>query len=317
MITGDKMLNHLDRVVSDHRPITADIFLTNYCNNKCPYCTYRRWELDSGAKAMTFEEFRRYATRLRELGAMGMILTGGGEPTLCPDFMKITDWLEREGIHYGINTNFNNLKFFSPDYLKVSLDGYDEDSYERSRGVRKYRQVVENIKAYSAWKKLYSPKTSLGIQWVANTVEDVYAFYNANKSLEVDYISFRPFESTSGSYYMSEEKKEQAREIRRAIEHIAEHDSRAILNFKWNLLDRQEPTCTAQWAQIAINEKGEVIYCCHKPYQVVGNLMDDDILEKKAHAGTNMAMCDIPCRMTAPNMFVHQTQMMQKDACFI
>jgi len=316
-ITGDKMLSHLDRVAGEHKPITADVFLTNYCNNKCPYCTYRRWELDAGARAMTFDEFRQYATRLRELGVLGIILTGGGEPTLCPDFMSITKWLEDEGIHYGINTNFNSLLFFKPDYLKVSLDGYDEDSYERSRGVRKYRQTVENIKAYAAWRRTCSPKTSLGIQWVANTVEDVRAFYDANKGLDVDYISFRPFESTGGRYYAEDIKKAQAREIMAAIEELAAHDERVTLNFKWNMLEQQEPSCTAEWAQIALNERGEVMYCCHKPYQIVGHILDEDIMQKKAEAGTDMAMCDIPCRMTAPNMFVHQTQIKRKDAHFI
>ena len=48
-IAGDKMLAHIGRVAGDHRPITADIFLTNYCNNRCPYCTYRRWDLEGGA----------------------------------------------------------------------------------------------------------------------------------------------------------------------------------------------------------------------------------------------------------------------------
>ena len=45
-IAGDKMFAHVERALNDRRPITADIFLTNYCNNKCPYCTYRRWELE-------------------------------------------------------------------------------------------------------------------------------------------------------------------------------------------------------------------------------------------------------------------------------
>lgn len=50
-IAGDKMFAHVERALNDRRPITADIFLTNYCNNKCPYCTYRRWELETGAYA--------------------------------------------------------------------------------------------------------------------------------------------------------------------------------------------------------------------------------------------------------------------------
>ena len=43
------------------------------------------------------------------------------------------------------------------------------------------------------------------------------------------------------------------------------------------------------------------MYCCHKPYEVVGHVLDPDILEKKESFRTNMAACDVPCRMTAPN----------------
>ena len=144
-IAGNKMLAHVGRIVGEHKPITADIFLNNFCNNRCPYCTYGRWELDPGARAMSFEDFRKYATRLQEMGVEGFILTGGGEPTLAPDFDRITDWMDKRGLHYGINTNFNVLKMPKPDYLKVSLDGWDEDSYEQRRGVRKYADVVKNI----------------------------------------------------------------------------------------------------------------------------------------------------------------------------
>lgn len=316
-ITDDKMFSHIDRVVGEHKPITADIFLTNYCNNKCSYCTYGRWKLPNKTKAMTYEEFITYATRLREIGVKGFILTGGGEPTICPDFQKITSWLEQQGLHYGINTNFNNHIYFKPDYLKVSLDGYDEDSYERSRGVRRYSRVIKNIKTYAEWKKRYSPSTSLGVQWMATDVEGVHKFYEANKNLDVDYFSFRPIESTAGSYYKFNEKKTKAWEIVETIQALAKRDSRVTLNFKWNMLDKQESDCTAQWAQIAINEYGEVMYCCHKPYQIVGHIMDEDILEKKAQADTNMSMCDIPCRMTAPNMFVAQTMKERKDSYFI
>ena len=71
-INGSKLMFHPRREEGDQRPITADIFLTNYCNNKCPYCVYRRWELDEGAYAMTGRDFVRYATRLIELGVMGL-----------------------------------------------------------------------------------------------------------------------------------------------------------------------------------------------------------------------------------------------------
>lgn len=317
-ITGTKMLHHLDRIFGDHKPITADIFLNNYCNNMCPYCTYRRWELDDGARYMSFEDFVTYADRLIELGVQGFILTGGGEPTVSKDFDKIVTWLDSENIHYGINTNFNVYKEFNPDYLKVSLDAWDNESYEDTRGVpNTYDKVIDNIYRYADYK---TDKTKLGIQLLAKSVDAVYKFYEANKHLPVDYISIRPMESTCGSYYKNlfEDQEEfKPANIIKVIEQIASLDNRVVLNYKWRLLDVQQDKCTAQWAQIAINELGEVMYCCHKPYQIVGHVMDEDILAKKERAYTNMQMCDVPCRMTGPNLEVHNLLKEQTDVCFI
>lgn len=316
-IAGDKMLAHIGRVAGDHRPITADIFLTNYCNNRCPYCTYRRWDLEGGAYSMTLAEFKTYAERLRALEVLGFILTGGGEPTVAPDFPAIAGWLESQGLHYGVNTNFNELHFIKPDYLKVSLDGWDEESYEWRRGVRRYDTVRENIQRYASWKEEHSPGTSLGVQCVVESVGDVLKFYQANHGLKVDYMVFRPKESTGGKAYSGEAGKVIASSIIRAVNELAAQDPRVVLNFKWHLLGTQETSCVASWAQIALNERGEVMYCCHKPYQVIGHVLDEDILEKKAAAVTDMRTCDIPCRMTAPNAFVARTMAERKDVCFI
>lgn len=311
------MLAHVDRIAGEHKPITADIFLTNYCNNRCPYCTYKRWDLDDGAYAMSMDEFVAYAWKLQSIGVKGFILTGGGEPTIAPDFMSIVAWLQTHDVHYGVNTNFNNLVYIKPDYLKVSLDGYDESSYERRRGVRMYSVVRENIQKYAKWKKKHSPKTSLGIQMVVENAMDVLKFYNANRDLDVDYIVFRPVESTAGDFYNNEYSRNDVKMTMDIIKSLMKEDARVTLNFKWELLDRHEERCTAQWAQIAVNEHGEVMYCCHKPYQVIGHIMDEDILEKKEKAYTDMSRCDIPCRMTAPNMVVSMIERERKDSCFI
>ena len=289
-----KLLKHPERIMTQS-PITADIFLTNFCNNKCKYCTYKRWFPDVRPYAMKFDDFKRYVARMYDLGVRGFILTGGGEPTINPDFQKMTGWLEANGFQYGINTNFNNLVLCKPKYLKVSLDGYSEDSYEKLRGVRAYKRTVQNIVDYAEWKKQHSPETSLGIQWVAVSPEDVMLFYEANKSLDVDYISIRPVESTDGSFY----KNVSVRDIVDAINSIK--DSRVVASPKWDAVDMHFTKCHSQWAQIAINERGEVMYCCHKPYEIIGHIMDADIMEKKRNAVTDMVMCDVPCRMTFSN----------------
>ena len=321
IIGSGKMFGYMDRIVGEHKPITADIFLTNYCNNNCPYCTYKRWDFDNDARSMSFDEFKQYAVRLIGLGVRGIILTGGGEPTIAKDFDKIAEWMTSHDIHYGINTNFNVLRYCKPDYLKVSLDAWDEASYKDNRGVEAYEKVRANVLEYASWKKQNSPNTLLGIQLLAKKMGDVFRFYDANKDLPVDYITIRPMESTFGNYYknLTDAYADMLPEnIVKAINQLASIDKRIIKNFKWDMLSQQEESCVASWAQIALNENGEVMYCCHKPYQIIGHIMDVDILEKKQKATTDMSMCDIPCRLTAPNMEVKRIQsVINKESRFI
>ena len=302
----------MDRVLGDHRPITADVFLNNYCNNDCKYCAYKRWEFDDGARSMSLHDFQKYAARLRDLGVLGIILSGGGEPTIAKDFDKIVKWLDDNGYHWGINTNFNRYFVGKPDYLKVSLDAYDSDSYILGRGVDAYQKVRDNIIKFAENR---DPKTRLGIQLLARSQEQVNRFYAANKDLPVDYISIRPVESTNGRYYI--ESDVDYTKIIDLIKTLRETDDRVVLNYKWDMIGVRESSCIAQWSQIAVNEIGEVMYCCHKPYQIVGHIMDDNILEKKRNAATNMMMCDIPCRLTAPNHIVAKIIQPQINAEFI
>lgn len=303
-ITGNKILAHLDRVVGDHKPITADIFLDNYCNNACPYCTYARWNLSDGVRSMSCEDFVKYGTRLRELGVLGFILSGGGEPTIAKDFQKIVDWMDAEEIPYGINTNFNQYVNCNPQYLKVSLDAWSEESYYKKRGVYAYAKVVQNIVHFAETK---SSHTRLGIQLLAMDMDSVFKFYEANRTLPVDYIVIRPVESTNGKYYA---ENPYYQSIVSAIDEISRGDQRVIKNYKWDLIHKKFNRCIGQWSQIAMNELGEIIYCCHKPWQVIGHVMDEDILEKKAKAETDMNMCDVPCRLTGVN---HDLQKIYKQ----
>lgn len=302
-----KILSHMDRICWAETPITADVFLTERCNNKCFFCTYSRWGLKKDSD-MRYEDFVRYARRLLSLGVKGIILTGGGEPTVAEDFPRICKWLENEGLQfglrYGVNTNFNNYFPVSPDFLKISLDAWDEDSYERIRGVRQYKNVRENIKRYVAWKNENNKRTVVGIQKVVFDVAEIIPFYEANKDLPVDYIVFRPVESTCGGFYAGEDKKKDARAAVNIINGLAIKDDRVKANFKWYLLDAKMSECRAQWAQMALNSHGEVLYCCHKPTEIVGHIMDSDILSKKRNFFTDMQRCDVPCRLTSVNRIV-------------
>ena len=319
VISGNKLFYWTDRAVWSKRPITADIFLTDYCNNKCRYCTYDEWGLKRTNRYMSLENVKKYVMRLYDLGVRGFIFTGGGEPTVHPKFEEICKWMDEKGFSYGINTNLNELKLVKPKFLKVSLDAWNESTYKKFRGVTAYGKVRQNIITYDAWRKEHSPATSLGIQMVVLDPKDIEFFYSENADLPVDYISFRPVESKLAEFYSNENAKEQKLSIIRTLKRLSLSDSRVKLNYKWNFIQPENKLskCAANWSQMAINEKGQVMYCCNKPTEIVGHIMDDDILDKKARYNTNMELCRIPCRLTGPNEALKHILRDKDSSCFI
>lgn len=310
-IVANKLLYHLDRVAGDRRPITAEIFLTNYCNNRCAYCRYRH----QVGEYLHFDDFERFAQRLLDLGVQGIILTGGGEPTINPDFDRICEWLEKNNVPYGINTNFNILKRIRPSYLKVSLDAVNGEDYSRKRGVKQqtYDRVLENIEVYSRWKREHSASTALGVQIVVSRKDEILPFYEAHKGLDVDYISFRPIESQTGGYYVGEDIEE----YKKILHELKAKDNRVVANYKWGMMHDTFERCYANWSVITIDHNGDVLYCCQRPQDIVGNIMDKDILEKKHGYCIDMACCEVPCRLSGANKFLQSIERGGKDIEFI
>lgn len=291
MIRNNKLSHYIDRVMYDRRPITADIFLTDYCNNKCVYCRYAHTR---SSKYISFAKFKEYVHRLLEFGVKGFILTGGREPMINPDFEKITNWLDEKGIDYGINTNFNKLHYCKPKFLKVSLDTGDRDVYKKVRGVDALNKVLDNVQKYLEWKMANSPATKVGLQCMTTKPEQVEDFYNAIRDYSVDYIQFRPFETQGENLEYSD--------IIYEIDNI--RDERIVKSFKYDLISFKPKSCVGNWSVITVDVNGNVPYCCHKPDEIVGHILDIDILEKKYGHKTEMENCEVPCRLSGANKYL-------------
>lgn len=290
MIRYNKLLNFVERIEGSRRPITADVFLTNFCNNKCIYCT--RYSHRNG-EYMRLADFVDYAHRLINMGVKGFILTGGGEPTISPDFNKITDWLEKNNIQYGINTNLNKPIFCNPNFLKVSIDSGNPIQYAKIRGKDSLGAVINNLKNIIEYTK-NNNKTKVGVQCIATSREQAESFYVLVKDIDVAYIQFRPVETTSDNYDYSQ-----------ILEYINSlDDDRIVRSFKYELLHYEPKYCFGNWSVITIDVNGNVPYCCHKPDDIVGHITDVDILQKLQEHKTDMSTCERPCRLSGVNKFL-------------
>lgn len=279
-INSDKLLYYQERFERAKQPITAEMIMTNYCNYDCDYCRYKH-----GSGYFEVTDFMAASMKLRELGVKGFILTGGGEPLLNPDFINITSCLDLNGIPYGLNTNLTRLVNCRPVWLKVSIHE-NEDS----------ENVIANIETFRSWNRL----TTLGIQHVVETPGGLLKFYRKYKELDVDYIVFRPIEAPHKVY-----TPEEAQLIIASLEMLREADRRVVINYKWYMLRERFDVCRANWTVVTVDYRGDVWYCCHKPFEVVGNLFnEDDVMALKKSWRSDMSKCDVPCRMTANNLIM-------------
>jgi MoaA/NifB/PqqE/SkfB family radical SAM enzyme len=109
--TGSKFWSHeaAMRAYREGRPesvVLTHVSPTSACNLSCPYCSVRGREVST----IPLKVIRDYVLKLKTLGLKAVILTGGGEPTLYPDFYLLTHWLRREqGLRLGLITNGTSL----------------------------------------------------------------------------------------------------------------------------------------------------------------------------------------------------------------
>lgn len=284
-ISNNKLLYNTNSLYNK-TPITADINLTNYCNQNCNYCRY-----DNCDSYMSFEKFKKVVNRCLSLGVKSFILTGG-EPLINPDIEKIILFLDKKGISYGVNSNFMEYKNINPCWLKIGFDAWNKESYKKIRGIDGFDKVKNNIVRFCE----EHPNVVVGIQQVVFNKENIIKFYSAVKDLPVDYISYRPFESKENYY-------NDLNNIKKEFNILSEKDDRILINYKWDFIDQNFKRCWSNWSIITINCNGDVWYCCHKPNEIVGNIEDENILEKKSNFITDMNDCEKPCRLTGNNNF--------------
>ncbi|MEW6263500.1 MAG: radical SAM protein [Thermodesulfobacteriota bacterium] len=175
-------------------PISVELSLTNRCNHHCVWCSDQglrrrlRGELTRDLVIKTAEELKRGGVR-------GLVIEGGGEPTLHPDFSAITREIKELDLALGLITN----GFILPrepwglfEWIRVSLDAAGRDQYRTLKGVDGFDRVLSNLMAVAAAGR---PPT-LGVGYVLTNrnddpgqLEQLVLFL---RKIKVSYIHFRP-----------------------------------------------------------------------------------------------------------------------------
>jgi len=118
--TPVKFLQHLDRLKEFQdgeivRPITMHIMPESRCNLKCAFCstvnrpTHERLEMSL---------IKETVGKLVSIGLQSVVISGGGEPTIYPQFNELLEYLYGEGLSVGLITNGTRLSKLDPELIK-------------------------------------------------------------------------------------------------------------------------------------------------------------------------------------------------------
>lgn len=117
--TGIKFLKYLDRLQDFQkglptRPITMHIMPEGRCNLKCGFCSVAKRDTHS---QLDLGLIQSVVIKLRAIGLKGIVISGGGEPTMYPKINELLSFLYVHGLKVGLITNGTMFKKISDENL--------------------------------------------------------------------------------------------------------------------------------------------------------------------------------------------------------
>jgi organic radical activating enzyme len=110
--TGSKLRFHQESLKSflsgkGFSVVSTHISPEGRCNLACPYCSVSQRHLHNRINLSTIQ---KYVLNLKSRGLKAVILTGGGEPTLYPQFNELLEFLFSENLKVALITNGTRLR---------------------------------------------------------------------------------------------------------------------------------------------------------------------------------------------------------------
>jgi radical SAM protein with 4Fe4S-binding SPASM domain len=172
-------------------PVQVQLIISDLCNQDCGFCAYRMSgytsnQLFSIGEMASFghnnpnrmiarEKILEILDDCKEMGVKAIQLTGGGEPSVHPNFIDTLYWIAQRELDTALVTNGVNLKkeaislLAHAKWVRFSIDAGSEESYCKIRNVSSshYKKVWKNIEMMVAAKeRARNKELQIGIGYV-------------------------------------------------------------------------------------------------------------------------------------------------------
>ena len=134
-------------------PISYSIEPTNHCNLKCPECPSGLGALTRPLGLLNIKDFKNWIDQIKDTGFYVQLFFQG-EPYINKHLPEMINYAQRTKVYISISTNghFINVKNVNevlsnaPDKLIYSVDGLDEESYQKYRVGGTFKQADEGLR---------------------------------------------------------------------------------------------------------------------------------------------------------------------------
>jgi len=283
-----------DRSVQvDTPPAIFSFELTNLCPFKCIMCP-RTNNMTRAEGHMSFETFKKAVDEFVLLNPeyarnQEVWLHGFGESLVHPEFAKFMRYAIDKGVNAGLSINplmltkkvASDLLDAAPAHLYVALDGHDDESFEKIRGVpNAYHKSKRRLLKFLQEKERRGVTTRITLCMIdfpnnRQSIDELESFWNSQEGIDI--FSAKPFVNWDGK----------AEDVNLLIDPAQKPKPR-----------QEKVLCDFPWEKMTVSWDGHVVPCCfdyNKKY-TLGNINEQSLLEiwngEKMHALRREMMCN-------------------------
>lgn len=193
-----KCLAHADkiRVILDGdipTPVLVHLDLTNRCNFRCSHCYVENYI--SNRTEMPYSVVEKIINEIADYGVRSIIFSGGGEPTVHPDFLRIIQLTVDRGLEIGLATNGTQLykwvgvlPIHAFKYIRVSFDAGNKRTYDQ---IHKAKEK-DFARALSVATDFNETQVGMGFLVTSKNLFEIREAIELADAHNFDYISIRP-----------------------------------------------------------------------------------------------------------------------------
>jgi len=242
-------------------PLSLSIEPTTSCTLSCPECPSGRGEFTRPEGKMDISGFQGILNQLKG-HLIYLMLYFQGEPLLNPDFFQMLALARKSRIYTATSTNAQHLgdenarKIVESglDRLIISLDGTDQETYEKYRVGGDLEKVREGVRNIVKWKKkLRSSRPYVIIQFLVFKANEhqIPEIRELAKDLGADRLVLK-----SVQVYGYQEDTELIPDNNKYSRYLRDADG------LWELKKPIKNRCYRMWSGAVISWDGRVLPCC-------------------------------------------------------